>query len=57
MKSTTIARNYAEALFLAGEAAGDAAVERYGRLLDAVSGAIQADERSNHAISRSRIGV
>ena len=55
MKSATIARNYAEALFLAGEAAGDAAVERYGRLLDAVSGAIQADERIAVALDSPRV--
>ena len=55
MKSITIARNYAEALFLAGEAAGDAAVERYGRLLDAVSGAIQADERIAVALDSPRV--
>ena len=37
MKSITIARNYAEALF--------AASPKYGELLDAVAGAIAADER------------
>ena len=35
MKSTTIARNYAEALLLAAEAGNKAAVEQYGRLIDA----------------------
>jgi F-type H+-transporting ATPase subunit delta len=55
MKSTTIARNYAEALFLAGEAAGSAAVERYGRLLGAVAGAIQADERIAMALDSPRV--
>lgn len=55
MKSTTIARNYAEALFLAGGAAGGDAVERFGRLLDAVSGAIQADERISVALDSPRV--
>ena len=36
MKSVTIARNYAQALLLAAEAEGEAPVEGYGRLLDAV---------------------
>ena len=35
MKSITVARNYAEALFAAGE--------NYGELIDAVAGAVQAD--------------
>jgi len=56
MKSTTIARNYAEALFLAAEAdRGAAMVERYGRLLEAVAGAIQADERIAVALDSPRV--
>ena len=55
MKSTTIARNYAEALFLAAEAEGEAAVERYGRLLEAVAGAIRADERIAMALDSPRV--
>ncbi len=55
MKSTTIARNYAEALFLAAEAEDGAAVERYGRLLEAVVGAIQADERIARALDSPRV--
>ena len=56
MKSTTIARNYAEALFLAAEAdGGTAVVERYGRLLEAVTGAIQADERIAIALDSPRV--
>jgi F-type H+-transporting ATPase subunit delta len=55
MKSTTIARNYAEALFLAAEAAGGAAVERYGRFLEAVAGAVQADERIAIALDSPRV--
>ena len=42
MKSTTVARNYAEALLAAAEALGR--VERFGRLMDAVAGAVAADE-------------
>ena len=41
MKQTTIARNYAEALLAAGEAGGW--VDVFGRLLDAVAGAVAAD--------------
>ena len=55
MKTTTIARNYAEALFLAGEAVGGDVVERYGRLLDVVAGAIQADERIAVALDSPRV--
>src|SRR2546429_5709900 len=48
VKSVTIARNYAQALLLAAEGAargGRETVEQYGRLLEAVAGAIRADER------------
>src|SRR5207247_2116251 len=55
VKTTTIARNYAEALCLAGEAVGGDAVERYGRLLDVVAGAIQADERIAVALDSPRV--
>jgi F-type H+-transporting ATPase subunit delta len=55
MKSTTVARNYAEALFLAGEAHDEDAVERYGRLMDAVAGAVQADERIAMALESPRV--
>ncbi len=37
MKSSTIARNYAEALFAAGDARAGDAVERYGALMDALA--------------------
>lgn len=47
MKSVTIARNYAEALFAAGA--------KYGGLLDAVAGAIQADERIATVLESPRI--
>jgi F-type H+-transporting ATPase subunit delta len=56
MKSTTIARNYAEALLLAADAeGGSAVVERYGRLLEAVASAIQADERIAIALDSPRV--
>lgn len=41
MKSATVARNYAEALLAAAESGGR--VELFGRLMDAVAGAVQAD--------------
>ncbi len=55
MKTTTVARNYAEALFLAGEARGDAAVERYGQVMDAVAAAVEADERIAVALESPRV--
>ena len=53
MKSITIARNYAEALFDAAEAKQD--VERYGAFMDAVAGAVQADERIALALESPRV--
>lgn len=47
MKSVTVARNYAEALFAAGD--------KYGALLDAVAGAIGADERIATALESPRV--
>ncbi|MGE5803699.1 MAG: ATP synthase F1 subunit delta [Gemmatimonadota bacterium] len=47
MKSITVARNYAEALFAAGPT--------YGELLDAVAGAIQADERIAITLDSPRV--
>jgi F-type H+-transporting ATPase subunit delta len=47
VKSVTIARNYAEALFAVGD--------QYGALLDAVAGAIQADERISTALESPRV--
>src|SRR5439155_27168778 len=61
VKSVTIARNYAQALLLAtaaegeGEGEGGAQVEGYGRLLDAVAGAIQADERIAVVLESPRV--
>jgi F-type H+-transporting ATPase subunit delta len=57
VKSTTIARNYAEALLLAAEAdeGRGGHVELYGDLMDAVAGAIQADERIAVALESPRV--
>ena len=55
MKHTTIARNYAEALFLAAQANRGAAPEQYAQLLDAVAGAVQADERIAVALESPRV--
>lgn len=53
MRDVTIARNYAQALFEAGEKAGDAA--GYGRVLEAVAGAIEADDRIRLALESPRV--
>jgi len=55
VKSTTVARNYAQALLLAAEAHGTGAIERYGQLMDAVAGAVQADERIAVALESPRV--
>jgi len=47
VKSVTIARNYAEALFAAGD--------KFGDVLDAVAGAIQADERIAITLDSPRV--
>ena len=47
MKSVTIARNYAEAMFAVGDT--------FGGLLDAVAGAVQADERIATALESPRV--
>ncbi|HXM38414.1 MAG TPA: ATP synthase F1 subunit delta [Gemmatimonadales bacterium] len=47
MKSITIARNYAEALF--------AASPKFGELIDAVAGAIKADERIATVLESPRV--
>src|SRR3989441_11333288 len=58
-KSVTIARNCGKALPLGGEGGGGgeggAQVEGYGRLLDAVAGAIQADERIAVVLESPRV--
>lgn len=53
MKSTTIARNYAEALFQAADARGK--TEAYGEILDAVAGAVAADARIAVALESPRV--
>jgi F-type H+-transporting ATPase subunit delta len=55
VKEATIARNYAEALFQAGEAGKDGALDRYGRLLEAVAGAVQADRQIAVALESPRV--
>jgi F-type H+-transporting ATPase subunit delta len=47
VKSVTIARNYAEALFAAGV--------KFGEVLDAVAGAIQADQRIATVLESPRV--
>jgi F-type H+-transporting ATPase subunit delta len=47
LKSVTVARNYAEALFAAGD--------KFGELLEGVAGAIQADERIQAVLQSPRI--
>ncbi len=53
MREPTIARNYAEALFTAGEKADQ--TERFAALLDAVAGAIEADQRIKIALDSPRV--
>src|SRR3989454_7367181 len=55
VNGSVVARNYAEALLLAAAAQGTEDVERYGRLLDAVAGAVQADERIALALESPRV--
>ena len=47
MKSVTVARNYAEALFAVGDS--------FGELLDGVAGALQADERIATVLESPRL--
>jgi len=47
VKSVTIARNYAEALFAAGD--------KFGPVLDAVAGAVQADEHIAAVLESPRV--
>jgi len=53
MKNATIARNYAEALLAA--AAATQQVVLYGRLIDAVAGAVQAAERIAVVLESPRV--
>jgi F-type H+-transporting ATPase subunit delta len=53
VRNPAIARNYAEALFAAGERSGD--TERFGEVLDALAGAIGTDERIRIVIETPRV--
>lgn len=53
MREPTIARNYAEALFELGERSGE--TELFGDLLEAVAGAIQADDRIRLTLETPRV--
>lgn len=53
MREPTIARNYAQALFEAGERSGE--TERFAAMLEAVAGAIEADERIRLALDSPRV--
>ena len=53
MKETTVARNYAEALFAAALAKRQ--TERFGALMDAVAGAVQTDERIAAVLESPRV--
>ena len=53
MKDTTVARNYAEALFAAAQA--KRAAPRFGEFMDAVAGAVQADERIAAVLESPRV--
>ena len=55
MREPTIARNYAEALFAAGERAGAELTETFVVLLEGVAGAIEADERVRLALESPRV--
>jgi F-type H+-transporting ATPase subunit delta len=56
VKDTTIARNYAEALLAAAVAKqGNDAIERFGRYLDAVAGAVATDDRIAVALESPRV--
>lgn len=53
MREPTIARNYAEALFAAGQATGD--TERFADFMEAIAGAIEADERIRVVLESPRV--
>jgi len=55
LKNATIARNYAEALLAAATAKGARQVEQYGALIEAVAGAVQADERIAVVLESPRV--
>ena len=53
MREPTIARNYAEALFASGERTGS--TDLYANLLEAVAGAIEADEKIRDFLESPRV--
>lgn len=53
MRSETVARNYAEALFQLGERSGN--TERYADLLDAVAGAVEQTPRVQALLMSPRV--
>lgn len=53
MREPTIARNYAEALFELGERSGE--TEVFGHLIEAIAGAMEADERIRVALESPRV--
>ena len=53
MRERTIARNYADALFQAGERSGQ--TERYADLIEALAGAIQSDETIRQVLESPRV--
>lgn len=53
MRDPTIARNYAEALFQSGERSGE--TQRYADLMEAVAGAVEADERIRIVLESPRV--
>ena len=53
MKNATVAKNYAEALLAAAEVKRQ--VEPFGQLMDAVAGAVAADERIGVALESPRV--
>ena len=53
MRTTTIARNYAEALFELGERSGN--TDRYAELLDAVAGAVETTPQVQGVLMSPRV--
>ena len=53
MRSSIVARNYAEALFTLGEQSGQ--TEQFAGLLEALAGAIEADDRVRTAMESPRV--
>jgi F0F1-type ATP synthase delta subunit len=53
VRESTVARNYAQALFTAGEHAS--ATAEYGVVLDALGGAIESDDRIRVTLESPRV--